>query len=57
MINPLVGGIVMKRSIIREGNRFKVYLPKELNDLWREVKGKKVHLVVVLEPANVTAKR
>ena len=38
-----------KRSIINEGDRYKIYLPKGMNDLWHELRGKKVKVYLVVD--------
>ena len=38
-----------RRSIVRENKRFKVYLPTMYNDLWEELKGRKVKVYIVIE--------
>jgi len=35
-----------KRTVIREGNRWKIYLPMDFEDLWRELEGKKVDFYI-----------
>lgn len=37
-----------RRGVVREGDRFKIYLPKLMNDLWSELQGKKVKVYVVV---------
>ena len=41
-----------KRSIVRENKRFKIYLPAMYNDLWRELKGRKVKVYIVIDGDN-----
>jgi len=38
-----------RRSITREGRKYKVYLPVNLNDLWQELRGKKVRVYLVVD--------
>ncbi len=38
-----------KRTIIREGRKYKVYLPASLSDLWSELKGRKVKVYLVVD--------
>ena len=38
-----------RRSIVREGKRFKIYLPTTYNDIWRELRGKKVRVYIVID--------
>ncbi len=38
-----------KRSIVKESKRFKIYLPIMYNDIWRELRGKKVKVYVVID--------
>jgi|MonGeyMetagenome_1017769.scaffolds.fasta_scaffold358977_2 hypothetical protein len=37
------------RKITKAGQRYLIYLPIELNDLWRELHEKKVELNVIIE--------
>jgi hypothetical protein len=37
------------RRITKAGSRYLVYLPVELNDIWRELHEKKVELNVIIE--------
>jgi hypothetical protein len=37
------------RKITKAGNRYLVYLPVELNAIWRELHEKKVELNVIIE--------
>jgi hypothetical protein len=43
-----------KRSIVKENKRFKVYLPTMYNDLWEELKGRKVKVYIVIEDDEVS---
>ncbi len=38
-----------RRSIVREGKRFKIYLPTAYNDVWRELLGRKVKVYIVID--------
>ena len=38
-----------RRSVTREGRKYKVYLPVNLNDLWEELKGRKVKVYLVVD--------
>jgi len=39
-----------RRAVIRESSgRYKVYLPVNLNDLWQELRGKKVRVYLVVD--------
>jgi hypothetical protein len=40
---------VMRRKIVRAGNRYFVYLPMELNDLWRYLHDNKIEVNLVIE--------
>ena len=40
---------VGKRAIVKENKRFKVYLPTMYNELWEELKGRKVRVYIVVE--------
>ena len=42
------------RMIVREGDRFKIYLPKSMNKLWTALRSRKVdvYIVVVEEGEN-----
>jgi hypothetical protein len=40
---------VMRRRIIKAGNRFFVYLPTDLNDLWRYLHENKIEVNLVIE--------
>lgn len=40
---------VGKRAIVAEGKRYKVYLPTMYNDLWEELRGKKVRVYIVID--------
>jgi len=46
IIPPLI--IVPRRELVRHGDRWIVYLPIDLNDVWEEIKrrGKKVRLYI-----------
>jgi len=37
------------RRITKAGQRYLIYLPTELNDIWRELHEKKVELNVIIE--------
>ena len=37
------------RKITRAGQRYLIYLPTELNEIWRELHEKKVELNVIIE--------
>jgi hypothetical protein len=37
------------RKLSRAGNRYFIYLPTELNEIWRELHEKKVELNVIIE--------
>jgi tRNA1(Val) A37 N6-methylase TrmN6 len=37
------------RKITKAGNRYMIYLPTELNEIWRELHEKKVELNVIIE--------
>ena len=41
-----------KRSIVRENKRYKVYLPTMYNDLWEELRGRKVKVYIVVDDGN-----
>jgi len=40
--------VIPKREVVRHGDRFIIYLPKDLNDMWEELKrmGKKVRVYI-----------
>ncbi len=38
-----------KRGITREGRKYKIYLPMNLNDLWEKLKGNKVKVYLVVD--------
>ncbi len=38
-----------KRKLSRAGNRYYIYLPTQLNDIWRELHEKKVEVNVIIE--------
>jgi len=41
--------IILNREVVRQGNkRYIIYLPKDLNDMWEELKnrGKKVRVYI-----------
>ena len=38
-----------RRSIVREGKRFKIYLPTMYNDVWRGLQGRKVKVYIVID--------
>ena len=40
--------LIPKREVVRHGDRFIIYLPKDLNDMWEELKrmGKKVRVYI-----------
>ncbi len=40
---------VMKRRIIKAGNRYFVYLPTDYNDLWRYLHDNKIEVNLVIE--------
>jgi hypothetical protein len=40
---------IARRKISRAGNRYFVYLPIELNDIWRELHEKKAEVNVIIE--------
>jgi len=40
---------VMKRKIIKAGNRYFVYLPMELIDLWRYLHDNRIEVNLVIE--------
>jgi hypothetical protein len=40
---------VMRRRIIKAGNRFFVYLPTDYNDLWRYLHEKRIKVNVIIE--------
>jgi len=37
------------RVIIKEGKRFKIYLPTQFNDVWQALRGKKVKVYLVID--------
>ena len=39
--------LIQKREVVKEDERFKIYLPKRYNSIWEKVKGKTVDLLVV----------
>jgi len=40
---------ITRRRLSRAGNRYFVYLPIDLNDIWRELHEKKVEINVIIE--------
>jgi hypothetical protein len=40
---------ITKRRLSRAGNRYFVYLPIDLNDIWKELHEKKVEVNVIIE--------
>ena len=40
---------VMKRRIIKAGNRYFVYLPTDLNDIWQYLHDKRIEVNLVIE--------
>jgi hypothetical protein len=40
---------IARRKISRAGNRYFVYLPIELNDIWRELHEKKAEVNIIIE--------
>jgi hypothetical protein len=38
-----------KRKLSRAGNRYYIYLPTQLNDIWQELHEKKVEVNVIIE--------
>jgi hypothetical protein len=40
---------VMRRKIIKAGNRYFVYLPIDLNDIWHELHEKKTEVNIIIE--------
>jgi len=40
---------VMRRRIVKAGNRFFVYLPTDYNDLWRYLHDNKIEINLVIE--------
>jgi hypothetical protein len=40
---------IPKRKLSRAGNRYYIYLPTQLNDIWRELHEKKVEVNVIIE--------
>ncbi len=38
-----------KRVVTSEGKRFKIYLPIQFNDIWKELKGKEVRVYIVVD--------
>jgi hypothetical protein len=40
---------IARRKLSRAGNRYFVYLPIELNDIWKELHDKKVEVNVIIE--------
>jgi hypothetical protein len=38
-----------KRGVMKEGKRFKIYLPVMYNDVWEELRGKKIKVYVVID--------
>jgi len=45
--------VVRNRTVIREHNRFKLYLPKGFNDIWEYLNKKEVKVDLVLIPVTV----
>jgi len=41
---------VGRRNVCREGQRYKVYLPMRMNDLWRILHEEKIEVEVYLVP-------
>ncbi len=49
ILSPNIGTVYLgRRGIVKERDRFKIYLPKPLNDLWSELKGRKVKVYIVV---------
>lgn len=42
---------VSSRSVVKEGKRYKIYLPATMNKLWDELrrKGKDIDIIIVLK--------
>jgi len=40
---------ITKRRLSRAGQRYFIYLPTELNEIWRELHEKKVELNIIIE--------
>jgi len=40
---------ITKRRLSRAGNRYFVYLPIDLNDIWKELHEKRVEVNVIIE--------
>jgi hypothetical protein len=40
---------IMRRRIIKAGNRYFVYLPTELNDIWRYLHDNRIEVNLVIE--------
>jgi len=40
--------VIPKREVVKHGDRYIIYLPKDLNDMWEELKnrGKKVRVYI-----------
>ncbi|RLE52727.1 MAG: hypothetical protein DRJ30_07565 [Candidatus Methanomethylicota archaeon] len=38
-----------RRSVIRQGSRYIIYLPSDQKDLWRKLQGRKLRVWVKLE--------
>lgn len=36
------------RTIVKEGNRYKIYLPKSMNKLWNTIRSRKVDVYIVI---------
>jgi hypothetical protein len=40
---------VMKRRIVKAGNRYFIYLPTDFNDIWRYLHDNKIEVNLVIE--------
>ena len=40
--------VIPDRTIVREGDRFKIYLPKSMNKLWTVLRSRKVDVYIVV---------
>ena len=40
---------ITRRKLSRAGNRYFIYLPIDLNDIWKELHEKKVEVNVIIE--------
>jgi len=38
-----------KRAVIRDGSRYKIYLPSIYKDLWENLRGHKVHVYIIID--------